>query len=91
MERFIGVTEKYNVSPMALALRWVISNPVMTSCIVGARTFEQLEQNLAAWDEDVPQEALDEATAIGDWLWDTAPWKPQMQTAQGRSPFPGLN
>ena len=91
MERFIGVTEKYGVTPMALALRWVISNPVLTSCIVGARTLEQLEQNLAAWEADVPQEALDDATAIGDWLWDTAPWKPQMQVTAGPSPFPGLN
>ena len=91
MERFIGASEKYGVSPMALALRWVISNPVLTACIVGARTLDQLEQNLAAWEEDVPQEALDEATAIGDWLWDTAPWKPQRQQNRGPSPFPGVN
>ncbi len=91
MEAFIQVTEKYGVSPNALALRWVISNPVMTACIVGARTLEQLEQNLEAWEADVPQEALDEATAIGDTLWDTAPWKPQMQVNQGPSPFPGIN
>lgn len=91
MEQFMAVTEKYGISPNALALRWVISNPVLTSCIVGARTLEQLDQNLAAWESDVPEEALDEATAIGDWLWDTAPWKPQMQVNQGRSPFPGVN
>lgn len=91
MERFMEVTEKYSVTPMALALRWVISNPVLTACIVGSRTLDQLEQNLTAWEENVPQEALDEATAIGDWLWDTAPWKPQMQVTAGPSPFPGRN
>ena len=91
MEAFIKVTEKYGITPNALALRWVISNPLMTSCIVGARTLEQLEQNLEAWEADVPQEALDEATAIGDELWDTAPWKPQMQINRGPSPFPGID
>jgi aryl-alcohol dehydrogenase-like predicted oxidoreductase len=91
MELFIAVTQKYGVSANALALRWVISNPVLTACIVGARTIEQLEQNLVAWEEEVPQEALDEATGIGDMLWNTAPWKPQMQGGEGLSPFPGVN
>lgn len=91
MESFMAVTEKYGVSASALALRWVISNPVLTACIVGARTIEQLEQNLAAWDEEVPQGALDEATTISDLLWDAAPWKPQMQNNRGPSPFPGVS
>ena len=81
MEQFMTVTEKYNVSPMALALMWVRKNPAVSACIVGARTLEQLQQNLVAWEEDVPVEALDEATAIGDRLWDVAPWKPQIHNA----------
>ncbi len=78
MEDFIAVTEKYGVSPMALALKWIRSNPAVSACIVGARTLDQLEQNLVAWEEDVPQEALADATEVGDRLWETAPWKPQM-------------
>ncbi|MDP6667617.1 MAG: aldo/keto reductase, partial [Dehalococcoidia bacterium] len=81
MEQFISVTEKYAVSPMALALRWIRSNPVVSACIVGARTIEQLQQNLVAWEEDVPSQAIDEATAIGDQLRDIAPWKPQIHMA----------
>ncbi len=75
MDDFMKVTEKHGVTPMALALRWVRSNPVVTACIVGARDTKQLTQNLVAWDEQVPQEALDEATAIGDRLLDTLPWQ----------------
>ena len=78
MEQFIGLTEKYSVSPMALALKWVRSHPAVSVCIVGARTTDQLNQNLSAWDEDVPAEAIEEATRIGDELWEMAPWKPQM-------------
>ena len=82
MEQFIAVTEKYSISPMALALMWVRKNPAVSACIVGARTLEQLQQNLVAWEEDVPTEALDEATAIGDRLRDVAPWKPQIHNAR---------
>jgi aryl-alcohol dehydrogenase-like predicted oxidoreductase len=81
MEQFIAVTEKYNVSPMSLALMWARTNPAVSACIVGARTLEQLQQNLVAWEEDVPAEAIDEATAIGDRLWDVVPWKPQIHNA----------
>lgn len=82
MEQFIAATEKHNVSPMALALMWVRNNPAVSACIVGARTLEQLQQNLVAWEEEVPAEALDEATAIGDRLQDVAPWKPQIHNAR---------
>ena len=78
MEQFIAVTEKYNITPMSLALKWVRTNPAVSACIVGARTLEQLQQNLVAWEEDVPYEAISEASAIGEHFWDTAPWKPQM-------------
>lgn len=80
MEEFIAVTEKYDISPMSLALKWVRSNPAVSACIVGARTLDQLQQNLVAWEEEVPDEAIAEATAIGDELWSTAPWKPQMHS-----------
>ena len=66
LEEILAIGERYGVSANALALRWVISNPVVTSCIVGARTEEQLRSNLLAWEEDVPQEALDEATAASE-------------------------
>ena len=78
MGQFLSIAEKYNVSPMALALKWVRSNPAVSSCIVGARTLEQIQQNLIAWEENVPMEAINSATTIGDNLWDTVPWKPQI-------------
>ncbi|MDE2725628.1 MAG: aldo/keto reductase [Gemmatimonadota bacterium] len=66
MEQIVQVAENYGVSANALALRWVISNSVVTSCIVGARTEEQLHSNLLAWEEDVPQDALEEATKASE-------------------------
>ena len=80
MEQFVSVSKKYNVSPMALALKWVRSNTAVSSCIVGARTLKQIQQNLIAWKENVPTEALNAATTIGDHLLDTVPWKPQIHS-----------
>jgi len=82
MEKFLAVAEKYDVTPISLALKWARKHPVVSACIVGARTLTQLQQNLVAWEQDIPNEAIDEATTISDHLWDTAPWKPQMHTGR---------
>jgi aryl-alcohol dehydrogenase (NADP+) len=44
------VAEKRGVSMAAVALAWVTDQPAVTSTILGARTLEQLEDNLAAGD-----------------------------------------
>jgi aryl-alcohol dehydrogenase-like predicted oxidoreductase len=47
VEKISGETGK---SMAAVSLRWVMQRPGITSTIIGARTLEQLEQNLdAAW------------------------------------------
>jgi aryl-alcohol dehydrogenase-like predicted oxidoreductase len=55
-----------NKSISQLALAWQLSQPVITSPIIGPRTLEQLEDNLGAiglrLDED-RMKALDEASA----------------------------
>lgn len=55
------------VSPAQVALNWVLAKPGITSAIVGARTDEQLRDNLAAagWALDADEVArLDEASAV---------------------------
>jgi aryl-alcohol dehydrogenase-like predicted oxidoreductase len=54
-------------TPAQLALAWQLAKPEVTSVIIGARTQEQLGDNLAATALTVPpaiQARLDEATAI---------------------------
>ena len=50
----------------ALTSQWVISNPAVTACIMGAHTVEHVRSNLEAWHEDVPQEAINEASAASE-------------------------
>ena len=66
------VAEDRGVSMAQVALSWVTDAPAVTSTILGARTLEKLDDNLAAADlhlEPAEREALDVASAIpvGDY------------------------
>ncbi len=61
----IDSAKKIDTTPARLAIRWVQDRPGVTSTIIGARTPEQLDDNLAALDVTIPAEvvrALDEAS-----------------------------
>ena len=60
------VAEEAGATPAQVALHWLTRQPQVTSVIFGARTMEQLEDNLAAADLDLSDEAvarLDEVSA----------------------------
>ena len=46
----IAVAAELEVSPAAVAIAWVQARPGVTSTIIGARTMDQLEQNLRSLD-----------------------------------------
>jgi aryl-alcohol dehydrogenase-like predicted oxidoreductase len=59
------VAEETNKSVAQVALKWVLQRPTVSNVIIGARTEEQLKENLAAvgWDLTVDQlKKLDEAS-----------------------------
>jgi aryl-alcohol dehydrogenase-like predicted oxidoreductase len=53
-----SVAESLGKTPSQLALAWVLQQPGVTSPIFGARTLEQLEDNLGAADLSLDSEAL---------------------------------
>ncbi|WP_314149802.1 aldo/keto reductase [uncultured Leifsonia sp.] len=60
------VSEQTGASMSQVALAWLADRPAVTSVILGARTVEQVEDNLAAADLDLTDEqrtALDEASS----------------------------
>ncbi len=66
-ETVVGVAGALGRSASQVALAWAIGQPAVTSPIFGARTLEQLEDNLGAADLVLPEEArkrLDEASAL---------------------------
>jgi aryl-alcohol dehydrogenase-like predicted oxidoreductase len=48
VEILIGIAEQHGVSAAQVALAWTLGQPAVTSLIIGARTAEQLADNLAA-------------------------------------------
>ena len=66
-ETVVQVSERIGKKPGQVALAWVAQQPGVTSPIFGARTLEQLEQNLVAGDLRLDDEALkrlDEVSAL---------------------------
>jgi aryl-alcohol dehydrogenase-like predicted oxidoreductase len=62
-----GVAEATNLSVARVALAWQLTRPFVTSVIIGAKTLEQLTDNLAAADTELAPEhiaKLDEASAL---------------------------
>ena len=65
VDLLVTTAQKLESTPARVALSWVQNRPGVTSTIIGARRIEQLEDNLAALDLEIPDDlgaALDEAT-----------------------------
>jgi len=63
IDKMIEVAKTLGTTPARVALAWVQSRPAVASTIIGARTMEQLDDNLAALDVKLAPEhtaALDE-------------------------------
>ena len=63
----LNVAQGLNATPAQVALRWVMNQDGITSAIVGARNLEQLDDNLAAADLEMDQDAwktLDRASRL---------------------------
>ena len=54
------LSEKSGIPMVKLAIAWPLGRKFVTSVIIGARTVEQLEENLAPADWDLPQEVWQE-------------------------------
>ena len=66
IDELIRVAAELGTTPAAVALAWVQAKPGVTSTIIGARTMDQLEQNLAGLEVQLATEhmqALDELSA----------------------------
>jgi aryl-alcohol dehydrogenase-like predicted oxidoreductase len=67
IDRLIEVAEKLGVSPAQVALAYLLGKPTVTSVIIGARTEQQLVENLAAADLQLSAEdrmALDRSSML---------------------------
>ncbi|MBW6435682.1 aldo/keto reductase [Actinoplanes hulinensis] len=65
-DALIAVAEESGHTPAQVALRWLLQRPGVTAPIVGARTAEQLGDNLGATGWALDDKQLERLTAAGD-------------------------
>jgi len=56
VDELVRIADEHDTTPAAVALSWVQSQPGVASTIIGARTMDQLEKNLAALDVRLSEE-----------------------------------
>ncbi|MFI6732846.1 aldo/keto reductase [Nonomuraea sp. NPDC050451] len=57
-DELVKVAAELGATPAEVALAWVARRPGVTSVLIGPRSVEQLRENLAAFDLDLPEEAV---------------------------------
>ena len=55
-QKITGHCQKKGVAPSQFALAWCLANPIMTSVIVGPRTMEQFDDNVACLEVTITEE-----------------------------------
>jgi aryl-alcohol dehydrogenase-like predicted oxidoreductase len=66
VEKFVALAKDAGLSPVTLAVAWVMANPAITAPIIGASRPDQLRDSLAAADVKLPsdlKQRLDDLTA----------------------------
>ncbi|HSS16622.1 MAG TPA: aldo/keto reductase [Candidatus Dormibacteraeota bacterium] len=66
VERLRKVGQKYGAPPGQVAVAWVLRNPAVTAAIVGARSSQQVEQNVGAADLHLSDEDVAEIEGINE-------------------------
>jgi len=64
LETLLRLSQELGCQPAALAIRWVLEQPDVSSAIVGARTTDQFRKSLAAVRLATPAAALAELTNV---------------------------
>ncbi len=64
VEELKGIATRYGRSLPQLALCWVISNPVVSTALVGCRTIVEVDDNVGAIDFSIDEADLEEIDAI---------------------------
>lgn len=66
IEAVQAAAKELGTTPTALSLRWVLEQPNVTSAIIGPRSVEQLEGNLAALDLEVDEDTIEHLDEVSE-------------------------
>ncbi|HTO96088.1 MAG TPA: aldo/keto reductase, partial [Myxococcales bacterium] len=69
LEAVIAMAQRHDTTPAAVALAWLLARPEVSSVIVGARTLQQLQDNLRALSVRLGAEEQKELEEISRPAW----------------------
>jgi aryl-alcohol dehydrogenase (NADP+) len=78
------IAAAHGVSPSQVALAWLADRPAVTSVILGARTTEQLADNLAAAELDLSEDEVSRLTRASEPEAGVYPYGPMAQEQRSR-------
>jgi aryl-alcohol dehydrogenase-like predicted oxidoreductase len=82
------IAERHGVSVARVALAWLLSKPVVTSVIIGAKTLEQLDDNIAATTLHLSSEEIATLDKVSELPREYPGWMLERQSAERRpQPF----
>ncbi len=70
---YCAIAEKYNLSPVQMALAYVNQQPFVTSTIIGATSMEQLKENIATANITLPDACISEIQKVHEQNPNPAP------------------
>jgi aryl-alcohol dehydrogenase-like predicted oxidoreductase len=80
------IAKAHNCSAARISLAWLLSKPVVTSIIIGAKRLDQLEDNLAAVDVQLTADELQQLDAVSALPPEYPGWMLQTQGSNRLDP-----
>ena len=74
VERLRPIAKDLGVTVAQLSLRWLISQPAVTTALVGARTVQEISENAGATGWELPEGILAEIQDISDEIYYSMPY-----------------
>jgi aryl-alcohol dehydrogenase-like predicted oxidoreductase len=88
LEVIAPIAEAHGCSPARIALAWLLTRPVVTSVIIGAKRIDQLEDNLAAIELELSAAEIERLDAISVLPPEYPGWMLPFQGASRLAPVP---
>jgi aryl-alcohol dehydrogenase-like predicted oxidoreductase len=83
-----SVSGEMGISPARVALAWLLTRPFITSVIIGAKTLEQLTDNLAATDVKLSPEHIAQIDSVSALPSEYPGWMVDWQNRESRTSPP---
>jgi len=74
VERLRPIAKELGATLAQLSLRWLVSQPGVTTALVGARTVDEITENAGTFGWDLPDDAMTQIQEISDELYYSMPY-----------------